>query len=123
MRTRSLLIAVAAGMTLAASALGAGPLTAGGMQVSQVDQTGRLAGAVTGAEFDRETKSIAQSLKRGEIAIDTESPATSQGAGAAGSPGQMMGRGGQLTDTGSAWFDGYVGQVNRHLRLAEPAFH
>lgn len=141
MRTRSLIIAVATGMTLAASALGADPSTAGGMRVdhptkqkhpsstraparqaSQPDQTGRVAGAVTGTDFDRETKSIAQSLQRGELAMASDSTATSQGAGAAGSPGQLMGRGGKLTDTGSGWFDGYVDQVNRQLRMSEPAF-
>lgn len=140
MRTRSLIIALASGMTLAASALGADPSTAGGMRVehpakhkpaastrapaqqaTQMDQT--RSSAVTGADFDRQAKSIGQSLQRGELAMATDTTATSQGAGAAGSPGQIMGRGGKLTDTGSAWFDGYVDQVNRQLRMNEPAFH
>lgn len=140
MKTRSLIIAAATGMSLAVSALGADPSTAGGMradrpaaqkhpsstrapapQASQADQTNRVASAVTGADFDRETRSIAQSLQRGDIAIATESTAPSQQAGAAGSPGQIVGRGGNLTDTGSGWFDGYVNQVNRQLRMSEPA--
>jgi hypothetical protein len=142
MKTRNFTIAVATGMAFAVSAFAADSSSATGMQTQHQAkqqqrsssrapgqqavapaQTTAPAGAVTGADFDRQTKSVSQSLQRGELSIAaTESTATTRGAGAAGSPGQLLGRGGQLTDTGSAWFDGYVDQVNRQLRMSEPAY-
>lgn len=147
MKTRNFILAAATGMTLAASALAFDSLgdasalafdsfgdsmwndllarqqvPSGQSALAQQERSGGTTQAITGAHFDREAQLVSRSLQRGDLPVATDSVAATRDVGVAGSAGVVMGLDGQPKDTGSAWFDNYVDQVSRRLRLDEPAF-
>lgn len=76
---------------------------------------------VEGRDFDREAQRIQLQLQSSEIVTETGSGPTSPAIGMAGQSAERAALGDTAADSGSSWFNSYVDQVNRQLRLRSQA--
>lgn len=76
---------------------------------------------IEGTDFDREAQRIQLQLQSSEIVTETGSGPTVPTMGMAGQSADRAARGDTAADSGSGWFNSYVDQVNRQLRLRAQA--